>query len=259
MPAFVSFNDVGLNFLERGEMRVLTAGGYRYHLPAGRLSAYWGAVPHKVEWFAPRTFLHWITLPLGTFLGWSMPASFTRQLIEGRVFFETDPDESPIDQSLFRRWNRVIPTRHAEGTVIVLLELQARLRRLALSASGQRRIARIVPRGPSSQAERMLLLIAEHFREELSAGDVARSVGLHPGYASGLFQRHVGMGLMEYITQCRLSHAKALLATTDTKLLDLATASGFGSVSQFHAVFKRLVGCTPRAYRQDSRPTPPSS
>ena len=99
----------------------------------------------------------------------------------------------------------------------------------------------------------MLLLIAEHFREHLTAGDVATAVGLHPGYASVLFKRHVGMGISEYITECRLSHAKALLATSTANVTNVARDSGFGSVSQFHAVFKKLARSTPRAFRKNLR------
>ena len=61
------------------------------------------------------------------------------------------------------------------------------------------------------------------------------------------------MGLNDYISECRVSHAKALLATTDTKVLEIAMDSGFGSISQFHEIFKRLCGCTPRAFRMSLR------
>jgi AraC-like DNA-binding protein len=162
----------------------------------------------------------------------------------------------------------------AEGEAILLMELEARIRRLAASctstdptsaqgvstespaardgrvphaASGD---AVLIPHDAAgSQAERMLLLIAEHFREPLTGEDVAANVGLNPSYAGTLFRQHVGMGLHDYIAECRLSHAKALLATTSQNILDVALDSGFGSVSQFHAVFKKSCGCTPRAYR----------
>jgi len=46
-----------------------------------------------------------------------------------------------------------------------------------------------------------------------------------------------------------------MLATTDAKMIDVAMDSGFGSVSQFHALFKIRCGCTPRAYRINLRTT----
>jgi AraC-like DNA-binding protein len=251
---FVWHNDVGINYLERGEITVLMATGYRYVLRPNQLSVYWGAVPHKLEAVAPRTMLHWLALPLGIFLRWGMPEHFVRQLMRGRVYFEMGAEEGQLDLALLNRWRKALAVRDEESVTIVRLELEARLRRLAQSSPAAPRMTRVKPRGPSSQAERMLLLISEHFREELSTADVAATVGLHPDYARRLFRQHIGVGLTDYITECRLSHAKALLATTDAKVLDVAMDSGFGSVSQFHAIFKQVCGQTPRHYRMSVRP-----
>jgi AraC-like DNA-binding protein len=263
MPTFVRHNDVSSNFLERGRTQVLLATGYRYQLGAGRLSFFWSAIPHKVEMYTPRSVLQWFVVPLGTFLRWTLPEDFTRQLMRGRVFFEPDPEEGPHDRALLDRSRRAITTRDAEAEAIMLLELEARVRRLAVSCSSAPTDGRALPASDDplliphdaagSQAERMLLLIAEHFREPLTGEDVAANVGLNPSYAGTLFRQHVGMGLHDYITECRLSHAKALLATTPQNILDVALDSGFGSVSQFHAVFRKSCGCTPRAYRMSLR------
>ena len=57
------------------------------------------------------------------------------------------------------------------------------------------------------------------------------------------------MTLREYLTQQRLSQAQRLLATTDSKVVDVAFASGFGSVSQFYDVFTRYCGQSPNHFR----------
>jgi AraC-like DNA-binding protein len=256
MPTFVRHNDVGLNFVLRGKMQVLLSTGYRYVLEPGSLAVYWGAVPHRVEIYEPGTLLYWLAVPLGTFLQWRMPKGFTAQLMRGRVFFEPDDAQGPHDLALLMHWDKTISGGDAELLAVTHLELEARLRRLAHGCSGSVSAShRIHLQGSGSQAERMLLLVAEHFCERLSLADVATAVKLHPDYAGRLFRQHVGMGLNDYITECRLSHAKALLATSDAKMLDVAVDSGFGSVSRFHAVFKRLCGCTPRAYRESLRST----
>ena len=197
---FVWHNDIGLNYLERGEMTVLMTTGYRYALKAGQLSVYSGAVPHKLEAVAPNTMLHWLALPLGIFLHWEMPDHFVRQLMRGRVFFETSNEDGKLDLAMLNRWHKAMAARDTESTKIVRLELEARLRRLARSSPAPR-IRRVKPRGPSSQAERMMLLISEHFREELNGADVAATVGLHPDYAGRLFRQHIGIGLTDYITR----------------------------------------------------------
>jgi AraC-like DNA-binding protein len=54
---------------------------------------------------------------------------------------------------------------------------------------------------------------------------------------------------VDYITEQRLSHARRLLATTEDKVVDVALAAGFGSVSRFHAAFLRGCRQTPRRFR----------
>jgi AraC-like DNA-binding protein len=255
--SFLSHNDVAFNYLERGRMRVLMATGFRYEHEAGRLAVFWGAVPHKMETYEPGSIGHSVVLPLGTFLRYSIPGDFVRQLTRGRVYFEPDDAESAIDLALLKRWHRDIASGDADARAIVLLELEARLRRLARACpTSPRKLARLTPQGAGQQAERMLLLVAAHFREHLTVADVAAAVDLHPDYAGQLFYRRMGMPLRDYITECRVLHAKAMLATTNAKLLEVMRDSGFGSVSQFHAIFKRHCGCTPRAYRMNVKITP---
>ncbi len=43
------------------------------------------------------------------------------------------------------------------------------------------------------------------------------------------------------------------MATSDTKIVDVAFASGFGSLSRFNEAFRRACGCTPRDYRVEHR------
>ena len=53
---------------------------------------------------------------------------------------------------------------------------------------------------------------------------------------------------MRYVSHQRVTHAQRLLATTGAKVLDIAMDAGFGSVSQFHHVFRGITGVPPREY-----------
>ena len=85
---------------------------------------------------------------------------------------------------------------------------------------------------------------------------VANAVDLNPDYAGRIFRRSSGMSINKYITECRIAHAKALLATGDAGLMEVMLDSGFGSVSQFHDVFKKSCGLTPGAFRHEVRHPP---
>jgi AraC-like DNA-binding protein len=81
-------------------------------------------------------------------------------------------------------------------------------------------------------------------------------MGLNPNYTSGLFQKTFGTTISAFITEHRISHAQRLLITTDSKILEIALASGFNTLSRFNRAFLERCGCTPREYRQNHRITP---
>ena len=91
--------------------------------------------------------------------------------------------------------------------------------------------------------------IAANCRDpELSIAQIARHAGLNPSYAGEIFSKTCGIPLMRYVNQQRITHAQCLLTTTDATVLDIAMETGFGSVSQFHHVFRGITGATPRGY-----------
>ncbi|MCU0718670.1 MAG: helix-turn-helix domain-containing protein [Pirellula sp.] len=57
-----------------------------------------------------------------------------------------------------------------------------------------------------------------------------------------------------FVVQHRLSHAQRLLVTTEDSILNIATESGFQSLSRFNEAFKEACGCSPREYRKLHRP-----
>jgi AraC family transcriptional regulator, melibiose operon regulatory protein len=97
--------------------------------------------------------------------------------------------------------------------------------------------------------ETAINLITEHYMEPLQLGQFAQAVGLHPGYATDLFRKTVGITIMDYLAQHRIAHAQRLLATTNRTVLDIAMEVGFTSASRFYATFQKITGQSPRAYR----------
>jgi len=67
-------------------------------------------------------------------------------------------------------------------------------------------------------------------------------------HADNSFHKACGISLMRYVNRQRVTHAQYLLASTDKKIIDVAMDSGFGSVSQFHHVFRGIAGASPREY-----------
>lgn len=91
--------------------------------------------------------------------------------------------------------------------------------------------------------------------ENLQAG-LPRFRQLAPVSASHLarmMRLHYGASPVEWITSLRLEHAATLLATTRTRVTEIAMRCGFSSQSYFSHCFQRAYGSSPRAYRNQGR------
>jgi AraC-like DNA-binding protein len=255
--SFHRHDEIELGFIERGAARQLI-GGRMAILPQRRLVVFWGAVPHWHFCDEPDTIVHWLTVPLAWFLAWGLPPALTRSLLEGRVLSDADERRSETDLERFTQWHSDLREGSAESRKLVLLEVEARLRRLAVThgLTDSRPAARQRDEPAARHlgaVERMAGFVARRFRERLRIGEIADHVGLHPDYASAQFRRAFGVGLGEYITQQRVAHAQRQLALTDDGVIDIALDSGFASPSRFYAAFARICGKPPRAYRAAAR------
>ena len=93
-----------------------------------------------------------------------------------------------------------------------------------------------------------------HLAEDFGLPDVAEVAGLSLGQFLLRFRREVGYTPADWRTLQRLALAKRmLLRDPDRSVLDIALASGFASSQYFATVFKRIVGISPREFRQRHR------
>jgi AraC-like DNA-binding protein len=88
---------------------------------------------------------------------------------------------------------------------------------------------------------------------DLDFQDLVGEMRCTPRHLSRIFHQVVGMSFREKQTQVRLVRAQELLATTDSKVLEVALESGYQSLSLFNLMFKRRFGVTPRLWREQSR------
>lgn len=204
------------------------------------------------------------TLPLAWFLQCKLPEPFVQEILHGHVISTPNAQDAQADSAQFARWERGLANSSALWKKVVMLELEARLLRLAIAHeaslaanAGKKKGKTHAPfsDGGLKKVEQMACLIAQRYTEPLTVGEISRSVNLHENYAMTLFHKAFGIRFVEYINQHRISHAQRLLATSDQKIVDVAFASGFNSISRFNSVFRHACNCTPRQYRQQNRLT----
>ena len=257
MPRPDKHTEVELNYLEQGRLTYLF-WGERTAVESGRPALFWATTPHQIVEYENVTSYTVITLPLPWLLNWALPDNLIKRILSGRLVQEADSSQSYADKTLFERWYEDINYNSTRFHEVVLLEIKARLLRLAAnltddntlpdgqSADGGRR-----PVGTQStnKIEPMAKFIAQNYTKPIHVADVAKAVSLHPDYAGDLFRRTFGITLNNFIIQHRVQHAQRMLVTTNEKIVEVAYASGFNSLSRFNVAFKSLCGCTPRQYR----------
>ncbi len=258
MPRGDRHNEIELNLLEDGRL-VYLMGGRKVVVPAGRLTVFWAGVSHQIVAFECPTPYFVMTIPLAWFLQWGLADEFTQSILRGEILIEPDEGRLALDRSRFELWNEDVLDGSGERRHASLLEVEARLRRLAQSVAAdtprrpQRKSPAVLDQRHLSRAEQMACFIAQNYTQPLTAETIGQHVGLHPNYAMALFQKTFGTTLMKYVTQHRLSHAQRLLVTTRESIVHIAFGSGFGSLSRFNEAFRQSFGCTPREYRRLQR------
>ena len=257
MPRPDKHTEVELNYLERGRLTYLF-WGERATVEAGRPALFWATTPHQIVDYKNVPSYTVVTLPLPWLLSWGLPENLIKQILSGRLIQEPDSSQANADKALFEQWHEDINCSSTAFREIVLLEIKARLLRLAANlADGNMQPEGLVPdrgRRPvgtqnTSRIESMAKFIAQNYTKPIRVADVADAVNLHPDYAGDLFRRTFGTTLNNFIIQHRVQHAQRMLVTTNEKILEVASASGFNSLSRFNVSFKSLCGCTPRQYR----------
>ena len=78
---------------------------------------------------------------------------------------------------------------------------------------------------------------------------LARSLHYNEKYLGRKFKLAVGQSYSDYVNHKRAHYAAMLFDHTDYTVTEIATKSGFNSVSYFNRVFKKHIGYTPCEYR----------
>jgi len=119
----------------------------------------------------------------------------------------------------------------------------------------------VPPAGVNVQASSQYQLIrhpsvmrARHFIRQyacqgIKTEQVAEYVGVSRSSLDADFRQELGCSVHDVIMSFKLNAAKAGLESGDCSIADVAQDSGLTSSQYMHRVFKRELGCTPRAYR----------
>lgn len=89
----------------------------------------------------------------------------------------------------------------------------------------------------------------ENFQENITIDQLADLVHLSKSHFMSCFKKAVGIGAIEHLTQLRINAACEALSSTEKNISDIAFDCGYSNLSNFNRQFKKIVGCSPKEYR----------
>ncbi len=98
--------------------------------------------------------------------------------------------------------------------------------------------------------QQSLFYIETHLHEQIGLEEVASEALLSPYHYHRIFRNEVGMTVVDYIRNRRMSLASTTLRSTDAGILDIALACGFESQEAFTRAFRKLYGMPPGRFRK---------
>lgn len=104
-----------------------------------------------------------------------------------------------------------------------------------------------------------MTLIEENIEEPLRVPEIAAVLGVSQRQLERQFKKHVGCTVVQFGLLRRLQNARLLLISTDLSVREIATASGFNTLSHFAYSFGKFFGRRPSEYREawpKSEPAP---
>jgi AraC family transcriptional regulator len=108
---------------------------------------------------------------------------------------------------------------------------------------------KVFDRSPPYWLLRARDLLHEDPERSISVSALAREAGVERTRLIRAFRRHFQTTPAAYLRRIRIERAARLLVETDDPIAAIAIAAGFADQSHLNRLFKRLMGCTPAAFR----------
>ena len=103
---------------------------------------------------------------------------------------------------------------------------------------------------PKYELQQVIEYLDDQIDRNFSLVELAAIANMSPNYFASLFKQSTGYAPHQYVIRHRIERAKKLLLDRKLAIADIAYSLGFAHQSHLNRHFKRLVGVTPKVFRQ---------
>ncbi|HIR13814.1 MAG TPA: helix-turn-helix transcriptional regulator [Candidatus Choladousia intestinavium] len=98
--------------------------------------------------------------------------------------------------------------------------------------------------------QKAVRFIRENYTEKITLKEIAGHCNISETVCWRLFRSQLDQSPIEYVIKYRIQMSLELLGDPCLPITQVASRSGFDSHSYYSKVFKKVMGCTPQAYRK---------
>jgi len=178
--------------------------------------------------------------PIAAYIG-----GLKEETLPYHAVFDADAQIEKLFLSLYKEYS--LP-RSGSATYLntLLLQLIVTIYRLHTETSGS------VPSQPA-RFHQILSYLEQNYAEKLTLSHLTSRFQWSERHLQRLFKQHTGQSFNYYLQSLRIQKSCEQLRSTQLKISRIAGAVGYRDLNSFMALFRRMVGETPGAYRQRFR------
>jgi AraC-like DNA-binding protein len=222
------------------------AGGRRYNLERGDLV---GLHAHHAHCYAASDEDPW-SIAWVHFAGTNADAWFEHAMGRRAPLATCHTPAERLDSLGFDRIHAVLAAGYG---LPELLDAAAVLRMCLVSVS-RRRAQHSTALSAQERVNASIELLRQNWMRPHQLSELAAAAGLSVTHYTAIFRRLTGFSPIDFLIRQRIQHGATLLATSSTLIAEIARECGFDDPYYFSRSFARVMGCSPRRYRQTHRP-----
>lgn len=92
--------------------------------------------------------------------------------------------------------------------------------------------------------------IKSNYSDEITLTELSDIIPMSKGQFCRVFKEIMKVSPFQYLMNYRIMQSCSLLIETDKRIGEIANLSGFNNISYYNKVFLKMIGCTPKQYRE---------